>query len=597
LAEADLNTPRLLPDRMHALLALFLLALGLLRIAATYRTLSQAYDEPADVVAGMEWLDKGTYTLNLEHPPLSTVASALGPFLAGLRLQEVPIVQGEQGSYNDLTAGGNNILYSGGNYWRNLTLARLGILPFFAVGVLVVFLWTREIDGGLAALMAVLFFTTLPPILAFSGLAYTDLPVAVLIVASVFVFTHWLERPSLRSSVWLGSVTALAVLANFPAFLFIPTCWAAAMCCWWWLGDRAQRDWKRLLQQAVWVTVVFFLIVWAGYRFSVQPIKNFYANPTQAVESLHLPTPLKHVLHSVVETNPPVPAPALLKGMTAAKSDSGNGRPSYLLGRIRWGGWWYFYPVTLAVKSPLPFLLLALLGAVAMLATAWRKRRWTLLVPVSCVTAILLVTLPLKINMGVRHILCVYPFLAILAGYSAVRLWTAQRIWRWPARIALILLLAWQVVSTSRSHPDYLSYFNEVAGRHPEEFLLWGCNYDCGQDTGELARLLQQYKVSQVTLQIFSSADFVRLGFPPFKILNSYEQTPGWVAASLSTIRTGDLHLNWAGTGDAPRIPPGNHVDAFRWLTNCQPVARAGKTIFLYQIPCDQSPGSRSISH
>jgi hypothetical protein len=97
------------------------------------------------------------------------------------------------------------------------------------------------------------------------------------------------------------------------------------------LGDRAQRDWKRLLPRAVWVTVVFFVVVWGGYRFSVQPIKNFYANPTQAVQALHVPMPLKHVLHSIVEANPPVPAPALLKGMTAARSDTGNGRPFYLL--------------------------------------------------------------------------------------------------------------------------------------------------------------------------------------------------------------------------------------------------------------------------
>jgi hypothetical protein len=191
------------------------------------------------------------------------------------------------------------------------------------------------------------------------------------------------------------------------------------------------------------------------------------------------------------------------------------------------------------------------------------------------VAAILLVTMPLKIKMGVRHILCVYLFLVILAGYSAVRLWAAQGTWRWPARIALIGLLAWQVVSTSRSHPDYLAYFNELAGRHPEEVLLWGWNYDCGQDAGELGRLLQQYKVSHVALRIVSSADLPRLGFPPFQILNPYEQTPGWVAVSLGPLRTGDVFpssrtvfpsspnpdvfaaSNWPGTGNAPQKPPG----------------------------------------
>jgi 4-amino-4-deoxy-L-arabinose transferase-like glycosyltransferase len=592
------NAPKwLLPERLPALLAILLLAVAILRIATTYHTLSQAYDEPADVVAGMEWLDKGTYTLNLEHPPLSTVAAAVGPFLAGLRLQEVPVVKGEQGPFYDLTTGGNNILYSGGNYWHNLTLARLGILPLFALGVLVVFVWTRELDTGLTALMAVLLFTTLPPILAFSGLAYTDLPVAVLIGSSAFVFAQWLERPRLRTSVGLGVTTALAVLANFPALLFVPTCWAAAMGCWWWFGDKAQRNWKRLLHQAVWVTVAFALVLWAGYHFSVQRLGRFYANPNQAVESLHVPRPVKHVLHSIVAINPPIPAPAFVKGFTVASLDSEKGRPSYLLGHIRWGGWWYFYLVALAVKTPLPFLLLVMLGAVAMLAAAWRKRRWTLLVPCFCVAAILLVTMPLKVNMGVRHILCIYVFLAILAGYGAVQLWSTEGTWRWPARIALIGILSWQVVSTSRFHPDYLAYFNELAGRHPEEFLLWGCDYDCGQDTGELARLLEQYNVSHLALRIFSSADLPRLGFPPFQILNPYEQTPGWVAVSVSTIRTGEVRGTWSSTGTVRQIPPSLRVDAYRWLSNCQPVARAGKTIFLYHVPCDQPAGSRPFSH
>jgi hypothetical protein len=343
-----------------------------------------------------------------------------------------------------------------------------------------------------------------------------------------------------------------------------------------------------LLKQAVWVSLVFALTLWAGYRFSIERLESLYADPNHDIESLHVPELVKHALHAVVALNPPIPAPAFVKGFTAARLDTSQGRLSYLLGHIRVGGWWYFYLVTLAVKTPIPFLLLAILGAAIMAIVARRKRSWTLLVPSVCVVAILLVTMPLKINMGVRHMLCVYLLLAILAGYGAVQLWAAQGAKLWPARIALIGLLVWQVISTSRSHPDYFAYFNELAGRHPEEILLWGCDYDCGPDAAELGRLLQHYGVSQVTLRIFNSSDLPRLGFPTVRILNPYEQPTGWVAVSVSTLHTGDVHptANWPGTG-----MPGHHVDAFAWLTKCQPVARAGKTILLYQVPCDQSSG------
>jgi hypothetical protein len=592
--------------RVYAFLAFLLLVIGVIRIVATYDALSQAYDEPADIVAGMEWLDKGTYTLNLEHPPLSTVAAAVGPFLAGLRLQAVPVMKGPSGgTFFDLTTGGNNILHWGGNYWHTLRLARLGLLPFFLSGVLVVFFWTREIVGGVAAVMAVLLFTTLPPILAFSGLAYTDLSVAVLIVASIFVFTHWLERPRLQTTVLFGIVTALAVLANFPALLFLPICWAAVALCWLWFRKKGQGTWSRLLQQAGWALVVFSLVLWAGYRFSVAPLNSLYARPAQDISSLHLSVFWKRVLYGVVAANPPVPAPAFLKGISAALIHTGASGESYLLGHIRHGGWWYYYLVGLGVKSPLPFLLLAAVGAGAMVIAAWRENRWMLLVPLSCAAAVLIVMMRVRVDRGIRHILCVYFFLAIVAGYGAARLWAAQSVWHRPARIVLIGLLAWQIASTSRSHPDYLAYFNEIAGQHPEKFLLWGCDYDCGQDTGQLARLLQEYKVSRVALRVYTSADFARLGFPPFQILNPYEQKDGWVAASVSAISTGDTHWAWPGTESAPTIWHDNHPDAFRWLMTCQPFARVGRTIFLYEVPCgrqpDQlthpAPGQSSIQH
>jgi hypothetical protein len=75
-------------------------------------------------------------------------------------------------TYNDY---GNAILYDSGHYQRNLHLARLGALPFFLLATAIVFLWTRREFGDLAGVMAAALFTTLPNILAFSSIAYTDM--------------------------------------------------------------------------------------------------------------------------------------------------------------------------------------------------------------------------------------------------------------------------------------------------------------------------------------------------------------------------------------------------------------------------------------
>src|SRR6185369_5710663 len=59
-------------------------------------------------------------------------------------------------------------------------------------------------------------------------------------------------------------------------------------------------------------------------------------------------------------------APRFLLGVLNVIRISGRGQDAYLLGEVRHTGWWYYFPVVLAVKTPIPVLLLA--------AFAMRKR-------------------------------------------------------------------------------------------------------------------------------------------------------------------------------------------------------------------------------
>src|SRR3954469_7006970 len=66
-------------------IALAAVLLASVRIVATYNVFSHTMDEPAHIGAGMEWLDKKTYTWESQPPPLARVAAALGPYLLGSR--------------------------------------------------------------------------------------------------------------------------------------------------------------------------------------------------------------------------------------------------------------------------------------------------------------------------------------------------------------------------------------------------------------------------------------------------------------------------------------------------------------------------------
>src|SRR5215813_3840677 len=56
-------------SRLAWVLVLVAVALAVARIVSTYPNVSETFDEPAHISSGMEWLDRGTYTYDLLHPP------------------------------------------------------------------------------------------------------------------------------------------------------------------------------------------------------------------------------------------------------------------------------------------------------------------------------------------------------------------------------------------------------------------------------------------------------------------------------------------------------------------------------------------------
>ncbi|HEY4974662.1 MAG TPA: hypothetical protein VII41_13700, partial [Steroidobacteraceae bacterium] len=241
-----------------------------------------------------------------------------------------------------------------------------------------------------------------------------------------------------------------------------------------------------------------------------------------------------------------------------------HGHLSYLLGRTDLDGWWYFYPVALAVKTPLPLLLLGLIGLGLLAIRGWRGDDLFVMAPAVCFVSILVFCCAYShINIGVRHVLIAYPLLAIGAGYAVDSAWT-----RWPAplaRTALAVLLAWQLAILVSAYPDYLAYFNPLAGDHPERILVdsdldWG-----GQDLRRLEQVLATRGVQQLWLGYKGTADLSREALPPYTLLKPSQPVSGWVAITMLT-----LQENPSGYG---------------WLRQYQPVQRVGKSFDLYYIP------------
>jgi hypothetical protein len=560
-------------------ICVILTAFAIFRIVAANSSISVAYDEPAHIACGMEWLDKGTFTLEPLHPPLARIAAAIGPYLAGARLPQVQMISDPAGDWYDIYPAGNEILSTHDRYAHNLALARLGEIPFFLLGVSLVFLWTRDLYGPRGALIAVLLYTTLPAVLAFAGLAYVDFALSVFLPCTLFALVRWLQRPSWGRGATLGVMAGLAVLSNLSALMFLPVCIIPIAICWIWKkGDsNDQFGVRRYAATVVAALLICAVVIWGGYRFSMKPLNQVLAKPAQDVAQL--PPPVRRIAGAIVDLDPPLPAPEFFKGILASWMQNRKSPPSYALGQIRRGGFWYFYYVDLGLKTPLAFLALALCG---LFWTTRSSISWQALAPAVSAVAILLVSMVVKVDFGIRHVLFLYPLLTVVAAGGALRLWQHREHRPWIGPAALCVLLVGQVVSSVSAHPDYIAYFNLLAGKHPEERFLFGCDLDCGQDVGQLSKTVGNRGITHLTLQLWTSADLHRMNLPPFDTLSPYERHSGWIAISVLYLRSGDA------------IRGGRNRDEYAWLNSYTPVEYVGKTIRLYYIPAKSEPVSQS---
>jgi len=503
------------------------------RIVSTYTVFNHIVDEPGHIACGMEWLDKGVYRWEAQHPPLARVAMALGPYLAGIRSQGTPNV--DQGA---TLREGLDILYHGHQYDRNLALARMGVLPFFWIACLVVYWWGCRHFTPAVGVIAVFLFTFIPPILAHAGVATTDMALTAFLAAAFVAGLAWVERPTLARAACFGAAAGLMFLSKFSCVAFFPATVVLALAGYFVVRRPGISGAFRAAQERVptlgLAVLVGLMVVWAGYRFSFGkvPFASFS-----------------------------LPFPEVYAGLREVLDHAAKGHKGYLLGETRETGFWNFYLVGIGVKSPLAFLALLGVGLVQVFRKSTLSRNLWLPLAFSCGT--LLVGIFSTINIGIRHILPVYVGFSLLAAVAAVRMleWGQTRKWMWGL---LGLLVSWMALSSLVSHPDYIPYFNELAGSHPENILV-DSDLDWGQDMKRLSTRLHQLGATSVAYMGFVHADVeTQHGFPPLRHLNRFHPVDGWNAIGVTL---------WKEYRDV------------LWPDMIQPQERVGKSMFLWYFP------------
>ncbi|HZC79869.1 MAG TPA: glycosyltransferase family 39 protein, partial [Ktedonobacterales bacterium] len=386
--------------------------------------------------------------------------------------------------------------------------ARLVVSALSLLLGLLVWHWARRLHGARGALLALAAYAFSPETIAHAGLVGMDLATALGFTASLYAFWRFV-----RGGAWgWWTLTALALglslLTRFstaqlaPAFVLLALLGA--------MSGRPRAPGRMWLGLAL-LPLTSLLILNAGYLFqtSLAPLSNWHFRSDS----------FQHLAKAWPGLRLPVPD-ACLAGFDYISSLQTEGAlRTFLLGKVTEHSHWYYMPFALLIKWPLGFLgLLAARagfdawlelprarGPIARARHAWHER--FLLIPVGVMLVVAMFFAHLDV--GVRYLLPIVPLLCIWIGglippparVAATR-GIALRRWRMLA-LAFALLMA---VETLSAAPYELSFFNRVAGRHPDR-LINDSNVDWGQGLIALRDELRRRGIARVHLVYHGTTD------------------------------------------------------------------------------------------
>jgi 4-amino-4-deoxy-L-arabinose transferase-like glycosyltransferase len=480
---------------------------------------SQVFDESAHLFAGFEYWKHADFGLNPEHPPLVKLIAAT-PLLP-LKLKEPPMAPIPFFKVQAFI-GATQFLY-GADADSLIMRGRMMVAAVFAIGLaLLVLAAGREMFGPETALLALALLVLEPVLLANGALVTTDIGLACLFFATIYAFYRYVKQPSPTNLALCAVASGLAMVAKHSGALVLPT--IAILIVFelvfrWWQPTSASpkastrsiaRQARQLCLALFCIAVVSYGILWAfyGFHYAARPTGLQLLPPLAAYSGL-LSSPVEKAIIGFCAQHHLFPE-AYLYGWVDILQIPGT-RPTFVFGKIYSTGQWFFFPAMLIVKSTITLLVLLVLVPFAGLGK-YRRELLFLTIPPAF---FLLIAIFSDLNLGVRHILPLYPFLVVLGAAAGWKL--AARSRRAAIGVAALVLLA--AVSSLHAYPNYLAYSNEAFGGPSNTYrVVTDANADWGQSLKWVKRYLDDHHVSDCWFDYnvpFVSPAYYKIGCKP----------------------------------------------------------------------------------
>lgn len=407
---------------------------------------------------------------------------------------------------------------------RLLILCRLTVLLLSVLLGVYVYRFSSELFGNNGGLFSLFLFTFTPTILAFSGISTQDMPLTVFSFISVYYLWKYLQNLSIRNALLAGLFLGIALAVKFTAMLLIP--FELLLYCIHLFKARSRPRYSALL--IIGIALFIFL---GSYGFNMTPF--FQGNEYRLTE------------------------------MKRGQAAFFNGQHSNF-------GWWYFYIVTLMIKTPVPLLLL-FLGSFLVIFRKAKENAFTAIVLYFPVLFFLILFSSSNFAVGIRYLLPVFPFVCVSAGVFFINV--SKR-----TLLFTCFMSAWLVFGTVQVFPHYLAYFNELAGGADNGYkYLVDSNLDWGQDLKGLKKYMDKKGIRKVSLSYFGTDSPQRYGIeydwlPSHHLYNPTPDKPLAIAQNqliaISATNLQGVYLD--------------NKNEFEWLRSHKPLAKIGYSIFLY---------------
>ena len=540
---------------------------------------SATVDETTFLGAGYSYWTGYRYYLVPDHTPLGQMLPAIPLLAMNIRLtdQAQAIVdrragyswavpwRGDPRALSELFPQGRNdwyfvstpesqlfgqmFVYDGTNDGDRMMLGARLVQILLTMGVgLAVFFWLRRSTGSeMAALFGLSIWVFNPHALAYGHLITTDISGTLGYVGALYTFALFLEKPAGRIAGICGVATALALLLKYTAVLLAPVYLVLTLIYRRNLRQSSLPWWKLFLIMiaAFWATL---LIAYCPRWSPAPPLPDWQA------AALGVPQWFRTLRLFLIPAD-------FFKVLALKIAQSGWGHEGYFMGEWSGKGWWYYFPVAFAIKTPMAFLILILVA----LTASWKRfptMRPMELTPWLGATVFLAFSMTSSVNVGVRHLLPIVPLLCVAIAEAVVCI--KKDVYR----KLVWVLFAWQVLVTIWTYPLYLQFGSEFIGGSKNVYrYLVDSNYDWGQDAKRLKKYLDQHDIGHIYLDYFGtqySIEYLKIPNTRVNADQARRISQGTLVVSVSQL----VRPEWA------------------WLRESRkPIARVADTLFVYQLP------------